>query len=137
MRWFLKPGLEDKTLTAAVRFSERATFCVGLDDGGVHGGAIETVLDEITAEYGKTKLFPILLTSTMEVKMGKVIKADTTYRVFSQVANERVKDRIAEVTAEITDWDQPDEVYASCKATLVNYLMTVEQQAAAAAASVS
>jgi acyl-coenzyme A thioesterase PaaI-like protein len=131
LRWFIRPGLEDKSLYAAVRFSERATFAVGLN-GSVHGGAIETCIDECTAECAKTKLYPLVLTSSIEVKMKKEMKPNVTYRVQARVDKERVANQICEVVAEITDVDKPDDILASGRAVIVNFAMASLKDAAEA-----
>ena len=122
LRWFIRPGLEDKALYGAVRFSERATFGVGLE-GSVHGGAIETCIDECTAECVKTKLYPLVLTSSIECKMKKELKPNVTYRVMARIDKERVANQICEVVAEITDSDKPDDILASGRAVIVNFAM--------------
>eukprot|EP00966_Prymnesium_polylepis_P240464 5560829-Prymnesium_polylepis.1 len=55
LRWFIKEGFADQTLLAAVRFSEYAQ--VGRGHGtSVHGGGVESALDEATAELCKSKV---------------------------------------------------------------------------------
>ena len=133
LRTFIKPGFEEKKMDAAVRFSERVTFAVGLN-GSVHGGAIETCFDEITAECAKAKCFPLVLTSKIECKMIKELKPYTTYRVTAKVDNERVPGKIVEVSAEITDTSAHD-VLATCKTTIVNIFIVAETRAGTPAAA--
>ena len=119
LRWFIKPGMEEQTLLAAVRFSDYA--CVGRGIGrGVHGGAIETCLDEATAECAKTKLFPLATTAKIEFKISKPVEANVTYRVFCRVSKESMKGAMYEVTGEITDAKDESVRFALCTAQMAN-----------------
>ena len=116
---FIKPGLDDKTLMAAVRFSDFA--CIGAGYlKGVHGGAVETCLHEATAECAKTKLFPVATTSNIIFKIKKPLEAHITYRVYCEVGKERIKGVSYEVSGEITDANNDKVVYATCLATLAS-----------------
>ena len=119
LRWFIKPGLDDKTLMAAVRFSDFACIGAGYMKG-VHGGAVETCLDEATAECAKTKLFPVATTSKISFAIKRPLEAHTTYRVYCEVGAERIKGVSYEVKGEITDVQNDKLVYASCLATLAS-----------------
>lgn len=91
LRWFIKPGFDDKTVCAAVRYSDYACIGRGLSGNGVHGGAIESALDETTAECAKTKLFPLATTYSVEFKLKQRIVPNVTYRVHASVEKEHVK----------------------------------------------
>ena len=76
LRMFVHPGFESKTLEAAVRFGDFA--CIGRGLGtSVHGGAVESALDEATAELAKIKLFPMATTYAIDFKIKKAVRADT------------------------------------------------------------
>ena len=92
LRWFIKPGLDDKTLMAAVRFSDFACIGAGYMKG-VHGGAVETCLDEATAECAKTKLFPVATTSKISFAIKRPLEAHTTYRVCLLYTSPSPRDR--------------------------------------------
>jgi hypothetical protein len=124
LRMFIKPGFaEPRDLIAGVRFSDFAKIGYGRHascGGTVHGGAVETCLDEATAECAKTKLFPMATTSKIEFKITKPIFANVTYRVYCKVEKERVKDLMYEVSGVLTDAKQDDVVYATCLAIMAN-----------------
>ena len=62
LRWFIKPGFEDQTLVGAVRYGDMAMVGRGCGTS-VHGGAVETALDEATAECAKSKVRAVAPTS--------------------------------------------------------------------------
>ncbi|KAL1519987.1 hypothetical protein AB1Y20_023469 [Prymnesium parvum] len=119
LRWFIKPGLEDKTLVAAVRFGENARIGRGLKHMSVHGGAVETCLDEATAELCKSKLFPAAATATITFKISKPLQPHTTYRVHCKVDKELQKDLVYEISGKITSVDET-VTFASCVAKMAN-----------------
>ena len=72
LRMFFDRGLDDVQVWGAVRYGDYA--CIGRGFGnGVHGGAIESCLDELTAECAKVKLFPTATTSRIEFKIKKPV----------------------------------------------------------------
>ena len=89
LRLFIRPGQEHKKLEAAVRFGDAAKIGTGFDAVGVHGGAIETALDEATAELAKSKLFPMASTYSIEFKIKKPVQTHTTYRIVCAVEKVR------------------------------------------------
>ena len=119
LRWFIKPGFEDKTVVAAVRFSDFAMVGRGLGTS-VHGGAVETCLDETTAECAKAKCFPLASTAKIELKILKPVQPNVTYRVFAKVENERVKGLSYDVYGELTDAKDEKVKYATCVALMAN-----------------
>ena len=131
LRWFIEPGFDSKAgdLTAAVRFSQYAE--IGRGHGiGIHGGAIETCLDESTAECAKSKLFPMATTSDISFKIQKPVMANTTYRVYCKVVKERLKGIAYEVSGEITDTEKPEIKFATCTCTMVNAPLILAQKKA-------
>ena len=119
LRWFIKEGFEDQTLTAAVRFSADAMVGRGLATS-IHGGAVETCLDEATAELAKSKLFPLATTAKIDFKISKPLEPNVTYRVYCHVLSENVKGISYDVAGEITDAAQDSVKYATCVAKMAN-----------------
>ena len=117
------------SLTAAVRFSQYAEIGRGYGIG-IHGGAIETCLDESTAECAKSKLFPMATTSDISFKIQKPVMANTTYRVYCKVVKERLKGIAYEVSGEITDTEKPEIKFATCTCTMVNAPLILAQKKA-------
>ncbi len=120
LRWFIMEGLEDRTLSAAVRFSEEAMIGRGIPSTSVHGGAVETCLDEATAELAKSKLFPMATTAKIEFKISKPIQPRVTYRVHCRVEKEYVAGVSYDVVGQITDAKDHKAVYAVCTAKMAN-----------------
>ena len=123
LRWFIHEGFgakkEGETLMGAVRYSESA--CIGRGFGtSVHGGAVETCLDEATAELAKTKLFPQATTAKIEFKINKPVQPHVTYRVFCEVTKENVPNVSYEVRGEITEAMSETNVLAVCNAKMAN-----------------
>ena len=118
LRWFIKPGFEEPlSLVAAVRFSQYAQIGRGFDIS-VHGGAIETCLDEATAECAKCKLFPMAITYSIEFKIKKPVAPNATYQVRCVVEKEHIKGLKYDVVGKLCD--ASGEEYAGCKAVMVN-----------------
>ena len=129
---FIRPGLEERVLVAAVRFSEFA--CVGRGHKtSVHGGAVESCLDEATAELAKTKLFPLATTYSIEFKIAKPVQPNVTYRVHCEVLKEGITDIKYDVVGRLTSTDEREE-FAKCTAVMVNSFAMSEQAAAVAKA---
>ena len=119
LRWFVSEDAADQTLTAAVRFSDFA--CIGRGHAtGVHGGAVETCLDEATAECAKTKLFPMASTGKIEFQIKKPVQPNVTYRVKCYVKSEKQKGMLYDVVGELLDADRDDDKYAVCTALMAN-----------------
>lgn len=119
LRWFIKPGFTDITLVAAVRFSDFAQVGRG-HATSVHGGAVESCLDEATAELVKSKLFPMATTASISFEIKKPIQPHTTYRVFCKVLNERVKGIAYDIEGVITSAKDETELFAKCVAKMAN-----------------
>ena len=91
----------------------------------VHGGAVETALDEATAELAKSKLFPVATTVKIEFKIARPVRPQTTYRVeceMSKCWTENLKYDVAGAIKEVErDAHTGKEVVlASCVATMAN-----------------
>ena len=124
MRLFIAPGTEAK-LYAALRFSDYAAIGRGFESS-VHGGAVETALDEATAELAKSKLFPVALTVKIEFKIAKKVMPQTTYLVECAMAKEWSKNLKYDVTGTLTERGRgggKDVLIASCTATMANPAM--------------
>jgi len=119
LRWFIKEGFDDKTLIAAVRFSDEAMIGRGTQTS-VHGGAVESCLDEATAELAKTKLFPMALTAKIEFKISKPVEPNVTYRVLCTIEKENAPGVSYEVKGVITSATNEKEVIATCMAKMAN-----------------
>jgi len=120
LRWFITPGFEDKTLIAAVRFSEWAQIGRGVSGMSVHGGAVETCLDEATAELAKSKLFPFATTAKINFQIKKPLEPAVTYRVHCKVDKELAPQYAYEVSGAITSATDHTVVFASCTCTMMN-----------------
>ena len=109
---------------AAVRFSDFA--CIGRGQiGNVHGGAIETALDEATAECAKTKLFPLATTHSIQFQLKKAVLPHTTYAIKCSVEKESIKDIKYDVSGKMYAIDAQGvaiekEPVAVCTAVLIN-----------------
>lgn len=113
-RYFATP---ERELVGALRFGDRAR--IDAKHGTfrtVHGGAVETVLDEATAEACKLVDAPNCATHEFSIKLKKPALPDTTYEVHARVLSVRGFRVFTEGT--IT---RPDgTVVAEAKATLIN-----------------
>lgn len=119
LRWFIKEGFDDQTLIGAVRFNDQAQIGRGTMTS-IHGGAVETCLDEATAELAKAKLFPMATTARIEFRITKPILPAVTYRVHCHVANENVKGISYDLAGEITDSKDSSIKFATCVAKMAN-----------------
>ena len=120
LRWFIRPGFEERELLGAVRFSEAACIGRGIPKTSVHGGCIETCLDEVTAEVTKSKLFPLATTAKIEFKISKPVAPGVTYRVQAIVKEEVVPGISYNVEGVITDANNHSLKYAWCMAKMAN-----------------
>ena len=124
LRCFIRPGFsEPHELLAGVRFSDHAKIGYGRSipcGGTVHGGAVQTCLDEATAECARSKLFPMATTSKIEFKINKPVLSNVTYRVYCKVERQRVKNVLYEVSGILTDSKRQDVVHATCLALMAN-----------------
>ena len=120
LRWFIRPGFDERVLLGAVRFSEAACIGCGFPKSSVHGGCIETCLDEVTAEVTKSKLFPLATTAKIEFKISRPVQPGVTYRVQAAVKEEVVEGISYNVEGVITDPHDHNQKYAWCMAKMAN-----------------
>ena len=126
LRMFIEPGFKSKTLKAAVRFSDYACIGRGLAPS-VHGGAIESAMDEATAETAKSKLFPYATTVSLDFKIKKAPQPHTTYLLKCEVTKEHLEHIKYDVTCEMRAIDDDGQeiggikgLMGSCLAVMVN-----------------
>ena len=110
-----------RKVVGLVRFDER-NASIGAGFGlSVHGGAIQTALDEATAEAGKMLAFPYLATRRISHEIRKPVPSERTLAVKTAVTG--IKGLRCFVSGEICDVDDDtgaEVVLASAEAELVN-----------------
>ncbi len=82
-----------------------------------HGGAVESLLDEATAECAKMEWAPTLATLEAAFKITKAVPLNTTLRIACELAAERgvrcwVNGSVTDAAGKI--------VYATCQAQLID-----------------
>lgn len=82
-----------------------------------HGGAVESLLDEATAEVAKMAWAPTLATLEANFRIKKAVPLNTTLRISCEIA--RTAGVRCWVSGSITDVDGK-LVYATCEAQLVD-----------------
>ena len=104
------------SLTAAFRLGDGAAIsrCAFTN---AHGGSIETVLDEATAELVKCARAPNCATTELRAKILKPVALHKTYRVDCWIAS--ATEFRARTEAKITD-PEDGTTYATCEATLAD-----------------
>lgn len=90
LRLFFEPRFGDfpPRAFAAVRFSIAACGFPGSADDYVHGGAIITALDEVTAECVKVHIFPEATTSQLQTNLKAKVSPHVSYLVEASVTQE-------------------------------------------------
>merc|ERR1719350_926794 len=106
-------------LAAAVRFGEKAAIAQGFNTSA-HGGAIESVLDEATAELAKIHLAPIATTAEASFKIKKPVPLHTTLRVDCHIKEIKSNGLRIYVTGTISDGKPQPVIYAACDAQLID-----------------
>ncbi len=106
---------EPGCVVGAVRFGEGASIGSGFFLSA-HGGAIETVLDEATAELAKIEFVPFLSTRQANFKILKTIPLHTTLMVQCRIMQQRGIRCWVDGSIETTDGIQ----CATCNAELVD-----------------
>ena len=105
------------TVVGLVRFDE-AKASIGAGFGlSVHGGAIQTVLDEATAEAGKMVAFPYLATRKISHEIRKPVPSDRTLIVRTEVT--QVKGLRCYVRGELVYGEDTEIGYDEADAGLV------------------
>jgi len=107
-----------------VRFDSNASIGKGFSLP-VHGGAIETVLDESTAEMGKIAAFPFLATRKISFEIKKLVPTDISLYVECSLVN--IKGLRCRVHGKILDAMVNGAVLAECDAELVNMVAFVDK----------
>lgn len=120
VRLFLPPGYDtdSRQVYGAVRFSEFASSARGLGDAYVHGGAIMTVLDEVTSQCVAIKCFTEGTTTVFESRILKKVEPHVTYRLEAEVTKQPTQFRY-EVVGKLLD-DASGTVYATAKSVMAN-----------------
>lgn len=90
-----------------------------------HGGAIQAVLDEATAEAGKMTAFPYLATRRISHEIKKPVPCDTTLEVWTEVRE--IKGLRCFVAGELRD-PITGAVYAAAEAELVNMVPFLDRE---------
>jgi acyl-coenzyme A thioesterase PaaI-like protein len=114
---------EGEKVVGVVRFDE-AKAAIG-PGYSVHGGAIQAVLDEATAEAGKMSAFPYLATRRIAHEIKKPVPCGTTLEVWTEVRE--IKGLRCFVAGEIRD-PSAGTVYASAEAELVNMVPFLDRE---------
>ena len=127
--FYQEPDLQQENgssgkIVGAVRFGEGAAIGVGFHLSA-HGGAIETVLDEATAELGKIEFAPFLSTREATFSIRKPVPLHTTLAVKCKVTQRKgircwVEGSIEVVAANDGDIEGSGEILATCQAQLVD-----------------
>ena len=102
-------------LEAAVRFGDSASIGNGMS---AHGGAIETALDEATAELCKATQGPMCLTTTAEFKLKKQVALHETHLIEAEIVKLGI--RGMRIFVDATMKDGGGQVVAQCSAQLAN-----------------
>ena len=104
------------TVLGAVRFGQGASIGVGFYLSA-HGGAIETALDEATAELAKIDFVPFLSTREANFAIKRPVPLHTTLLVRCVIVQRKGIRCWVDGSIESADGN---EVYATCKAQLVD-----------------
>lgn len=115
---------DTRMVKGCVRFNANASIGKGFSLP-VHGGAIETVLDESTAEMGKIAAFPFLATRKISFEIKKSVPMDVSLYVECSLMN--IKGLRCRVHGKILDAMVDGAVLAECDAELVNMVAFVDK----------
>jgi len=111
-------GFEHGELHGAVRAGDGAAICYhGYTTA--HGGSVETILDECTAEIAKCEFAPTATTINFKVQLKKPFPLHKTCRILCKIksiSNNRLR---VIVTGEIFDAED-DTLLVTCEAELVD-----------------
>jgi hypothetical protein len=118
LRLFYQESPESNgTLLGAVRFGDGAAIGTANFYLSAHGGAIETCLDEATAELGKCDFAPFLATKEITFQILRPVPLHTTMLVRCSITQMKGIRCYVTGTIEIID---THEVLASCTCQLVD-----------------
>ncbi|CAL8465494.1 g5030 [Coccomyxa elongata] len=118
MRLFYKEkgiGEQHGSILGAARLGDRASIGNGYWMSA-HGGAVESLLDEATAELGKMEFSPMLSTIEADFKIKKSVPLHTTLRIECQI--KEIKGMRCWVDGVVKDMS--GVLLASCVAQLVD-----------------
>ena len=102
-------------LFAAVRFGDLASIGNGMS---AHGGAIETALDEATAELAKITNGVACVTSSIEYKLKKKVRLHRTYKIDAEIVKVGPGGLRIYIDAFLKDLD--GSVLVACAAQMAN-----------------
>lgn len=120
LRYFYKYDQNEGILACAVRFGEKTAIGQGFNTTA-HGGSIESVLDEATAELAKIHVAPIASTVEASFKIKKPVPLNTSLRVDCKITEVKSNGLRIFVTGTINDGRRPAPmIYASADAQLVD-----------------
>ncbi|OUS43050.1 hypothetical protein BE221DRAFT_176046 [Ostreococcus tauri] len=83
-----------------------------------HGGCIETILDETTAELVKCARAPCCVTIELNAKIKKPLPLHSTVKIHCSIKSVEASGLRIWTTATLTDPNHDDEVLATCEAQL-------------------
>lgn len=115
LRYFYKPGKPHGQLAGAVIFGDKARIGLRLSRDA-HGGAIETALDEVTAELVKIDVAPFATTVEAKFKIKQAVPTGKTLRVRATIKGEKLF-RVFVSGSLLT---MENEELATCEAEVIN-----------------
>jgi hypothetical protein len=115
---FPRNGCDHGELHGAVRAGEGAAICLhGYTTA--HGGSIETILDECTAEIAKCEFAPTATTINFKVNLKKPFPLHRTCRILCKIKSISSNKLRIVTTGEIYDAED-DTLLVTCEAELVD-----------------
>jgi acyl-coenzyme A thioesterase PaaI-like protein len=118
-RAFFEPGAESRRTFGAVRFSSSARADEDGFDDYVHGGAIQSLLDEATAECAMVTVCVLPTTAEASFKIVRKVVPDRSLLFECEVVEETVPNLKFKVVGRLLD-PQGDFLLAKCTATIAN-----------------
>ena len=115
LRYAFRPDEKHGRLAAAVRFSEAASIGSGFMMS-THGGAIETVFDETTAELAKISVAPLATTIEFACTLKKAVPTNSSCRLDAWITE--LTSNGLRIHTEATLKDERGVLLATCKAVL-------------------
>jgi len=122
-RAFFEPGTAQPKTFGAVRFSDAARADANGFDDFIHGGAIQTLLDEATAECAMIKKCVLPTTVEASFKIQKKVTPNRTYLFECEVTEEitrGVKYKVVGKLLEPHALKPSEAILAVCNATIAN-----------------
>ena len=118
-RQFFEPGIHQQKTFGAVRFSHGARADADGHDDFIHGGAIQTLLDEATAECAMAKVCVLPTTVEATHKILKKVVPDKTYLFECEVVDEMLKGVKYKIVGKLLD-PESNATLATCHAVIAN-----------------